>query len=1160
MKAFRKDFYIQVKNTLNRFISILLIVALGAAFYAGIRSAEPDMQLSADKLYDDTLLMDVKIQSTLGLTDDDVAAVDAMDSVRLAEGSFSEDVIAQANGVESVVRVMSYSQNVNLIELDSGRLPENENECVIDRQFAGDDADIGDTITFESEYLGETEFEIVGIFTSSMYLAAGKGTSSIGNGQVSGIAVVLEDAFDIDYYTEIYVLAEGALELTSYTDEYDDLIESLVDEIEETISSKREAARYNEIVGEAADEIEEGRDELAKAKSEYEDGLNEVDEGYRELSEAEEELLSAQAELDEAADEIAAAEQEIADGRAQIAEEQKQLDALIALFDEALIELKENGEELDDAEALIAENEAVLSAAVSEYESGLSEYESGLAEYESGLAEYESGLAEYESSYAEYESGLAQYEAGYEEYLAAVEIYGEEALSQTKSELDALKEELDAAGEELTAVWAQLSAAEKELAVAKEELEAAEEELSAALAEITQAQEEIDAAKEQISESRALIEAGYDEVMSGYDELFAAEAELKSKSEELAAAEEELSASKAALSEAGEEILNGQDEIDEGYDELSEAEQELADAKAEIEDAEEELSEAEDEIADISYPEWYVFDRSCLTSYTEYGQDAEKIGNIGRIVPVLFFLVAALVSLNTMTRMVGEDRTKIGTFKALGFGNIPIALRYVIYGSAATLIGSVAGGIAGSLILPKIIMTAYQLMFPNMEIVLTPIDPVQFTVAVGASFISVIAATIMACARTLRQSPAELMRPAAPKKGKRVLLEKVPFIWNRLSFQYKSTFRNLFRYKKRLFMTLFGIGGCMALMLIGYGVKDSVSSLSELQYGQLNKYDFIVAYDDGADEEELDAASEAISSISQMQGTMDVLQLSADVYTDEYDASVYVIVPDDEKEFSEYVCLRDRRSNDEYSIPSSGVIITEKLAKLLDVSEGDSIFVENEDGAAAQVTVSEVCENYLYHYVYMSKETYFEIFGEEWERNVSYLLLDDDAEYDRDDIVTVLLECEAVSSVSATADTRETFEEMLSSLDIIVVVLVVCAGALAFIVLYNLNNINIAERKREIATLKVLGFYDGEVSAYIFRENVIITILGMMLGVILGIILHRYIMITVEFDIVMFGRNIKAASYIYSILFTLLFSVIINTFMHFELKKVDMTESLKSVE
>jgi len=515
--------------------------------------------------------------------------------------------------------------------------------------------------------------------------------------------------------------------------------------------------------------------------------------------------------------------------------------------------------------------------------------------------------------------------------------------------------------------------------------------------------------------------------------------------------------------------------------------------------------------------------------------------------------------MTTMTRMVDEQRTQIGVLKALGYSKWSIAGKYIGYALLATVLGSLIGGAIGVISLPYIVLNAYKILYENLcYIVITPAVEywaTAFAVSVGC----VVLATIMACFKELVAAPAVLMRPVAPKAGKRVLLERIPFIWKRLNFSRKSTIRNLFRYKKRLFMTLFGIGGCMSLLMVGFGLSDSINAVITNQYGEITHYDMVVSIDKNATEQQLEEMYAYLSEKEGIESYLSIRNGSGTLSYNDKSSSTYIYVTDDTEKFETYFTLRHRDDKSKVHMEKNGVVITEKMAAKLGISIGDTVMLKISDTVMAEVKVTEIVENYVYHNVYMSKELYTSLFGEA-ANNEILLSFNETGIAGEKTIAEELLAMEAGAGTTYIDAMKSKFAEMLDTLDIIVVVVVVAAGALAFVVLYNLNNINITERKRELATLKVLGFYDGEVSQYIFRENIIITIGGIILGVFGGIFLHKYVITTIEVDMVMFGRDMSVVSALYSILITLIFSLIVNVFMHFKLKKVDMATSLKSAE
>ena len=572
-----------------------------------------------------------------------------------------------------------------------------------------------------------------------------------------------------------------------------------------------------------------------------------------------------------------------------------------------------------------------------------------------------------------------------------------------------------------------------------------------------------------------------------------------------------------------------------------------------------------EDIEAIEKPKWYVQTRSDLSYYTEAGENADRIESIGKVFPILFFLVAALISLTTMTRMVEEERTLIGVYKALGYSKVDVAMKYILYAAIATLGGSILGILIGEKVLPMVIVGAYQIVTPNIKNVIIPYQLSYGITATLAAFISIIGATIFACNKVFKSSPAVLMRPVPHRNGKRIFLERITIIWKKLNFSNKATLRNLFRYKKRFLMTVFGIGACMALMIVGYGIKDSVSDIAVLQFKDIFLYDITFAYDnENTDSKEIYKNSDddaiCLEKDDRIDDYISVYIDSLSIEKDNKNYSFNLNVTDDKEKYSNFVTFRDRRTKESYKLEDDGAVITEKIANMLDIKVGDDFTFNIDEDNEATVHISAIAENYMGHNLYMTKEYYEKITKYTYAPNLVEIKAKDKNVAALRDIGEDYLSNDAIVSVNYTLELKSQVDDMLSSMNTVILVLVVSAGLLAFVVLYNLNNININERRRELASLKVLGFYNTEVANYVYRENVILTVLGCILGVILGRILHGFVIVTVEIDTVMFSRNIYTRSFIYSLLFTLLFALIVNVVMYFKLKKINMVESLKSVE
>ena len=716
----------------------------------------------------------------------------------------------------------------------------------------------------------------------------------------------------------------------------------------------------------------------------------------------------------------------------------------------------------------------------------------------------------------------------------------------------ATEADLEAQITDLTEQKADLDAKETALLQQEQTLAAQEEELLSAGRQITDGKSQIAAARSQLDSTKSQITDGKAQILSAWALLNEKEDTLNASKAQLASGEQELADGRSeyeqAVKEAEDQISDGQEKIIDGEKQLTDAKQQIADAKAEIKK--------------IENPKWYVQTREdALTEYQGYGDNADRMRSIGKVFPVLFFLVAALISLTTMTRMVEEQRVQIGTMKALGYGKAAIAGKYIGYALIATLGGSIFGVLAGEKILPFIIIYAYMILYKHLPAILVPYHMSYALQASGIAVACTLIATIASCYKELAAEPAELMRPAAPKQGKRILLERIGIIWKHLNFTWKSTVRNLIRYKKRFFMTIFGIGGCMALMVVGFGLKDCIYEIVSLQYEKVQFYDAATYMSDDISEENRQQLHDYLDQNADIKETIEARMQKTDVKSASGKKTLYLMVPSDNEKIKDFLSFHSRTNKDEvYSLKKDEVILTEKMASLLNVKVGDELTIEDEDRGDQTVTVGAICENYMSHYLYLSPEKYEELYGVPAEYNTIIYSVKDGKDDQIEKIGTKLLSMDGVLNVSYTSSIEGRLDDMLRSLNLVIVVLIVSAGMLAFVVLYNLNNINITERQRELATLKVLGFYDGEVASYVYRENILLTIIGSVVGMVLGNLLHRYIILTVEVEEAMFGRQIHWQSYLYSFLFTVAFSLFVNWVMFYKLKKIDMVESLKSVE
>lgn len=1049
-KGLRKDFRREVKHSFSRFLSILLISALGVAFFAGIRSASPAMLASADATFDSDNLADIRVIGTLGLTDNDVATLLSLEGVQAAEGIYTGDFLCETENNTVVAKVTSMTNQVSLVKVKEGRYPEKYNECIADREFlAASGFQIGDTVRLKtgteakvSDTLADDEFTIVGVGETSYYLNSERGTAAIGDGTADGLLVIPKEAFTAEVYSEIYVTMMGAAQMNCFSKDYDKVLSAVKTNIE-TVENARCEARLAEFRADADKKLNEAKYEFQKKKD---DAINDLGDAYQTL-------LTKEAELES--------------GKLQIEQQRQQIEELRALFDSG-------DQSVENGKAQIAEARATIN----DLERQKKAIEDQIATDEAKIAQMQKELQE-----------DAPYISDEEYYQRSMEIIRATATVEYYKN--------------------QLPAIEKSIADVNERVTTAEqfiEDYPAAAA----------AARVKIAEGEAKLEEAEKEIQDG----------------------------EIALERAKED-----------YELAAE------DTEAEINAAQEKLDKSEDEINNVKLPKWYILDRTSIPSYATYKNDAQSIAAVGTVFPIIFFLVAALVSLTTMTRMVEEERTQIGTLKALGYKKSAITAKFVWYALLSTLLGSIVGVALGESLLPIVIIRTYRTVY--MHLTQTVVQP-HILNAVAATVLALLATVggaVAASARVLSESPAALMRPEAPKIGKRTFVEDIDFIWMRLNFAQKAACRNLFRYKKRLFMTILGVAGCMALLLAGFGIRDSVEMLPEKQFDRIFSYQGTVGADTSLSRAE---RRQLLSKVASVEGVTEYLQTKSIVTyaeTEKGDTSAYLIVPQDTVKLGEYVHLREARfPHDDVMLSDDGILITEKFAKTLGVSAGDMITIKEDETAepVGDVRVAGVVENYLSSYIYMTPNIYKALYGETASLNAALIKVDPSA--DTNAVAEDLLDINGVTSVSMNATTQAQVNSMLGNLNVIIVLMILAAGLLAFIVLYNLNNINITERRRELATLKVLGFYPGELAAYVYRENVILTLFGTVLGIGLGFVLHWFVMQTVETETVMFGAEMRFTSYLFSVLLTVLFAVLVNALMYFRLKKIDMIESLKSVE
>lgn len=1216
--AMQKDFWREIGHTRSRFFSIMILVALSVAFLSGLKATAPDMKHTGDDYLDSLHLADIQVLSTLGLTDEDIAALRAQDKIEDAEGEYVIDAFASSDSLDAVVKVLSLTdRGISDVLLREGRMPERADECVVEENMLSlMSISIGDTITLTpgddlSDALAQNTYTVVGTVRSPVYLAVERGTSTLGSGTVKAYLYLPREAFTLDYYTAAYVRVSGAAEMTAFYDEYDDYIDDVIDSLED-LSEQRASLRHDELVDEATEKLDDAQKELDDAKAEadkelgdarkeLDDARRKLDDGWKEYDDGKQELADSRTKLDDAKAELEDGEQEYADGVKKYDQAvrdyekgQKDYADGVKDYEKGAQQLADGADELEAGKEKLDEGQKQLDALGNTVAGALQNDpnyagvtggtiidelgrgdENTAAATDAALdkmrAQLEGGIAQAQQGLAQIDAGIEQCDEGLAKIDAALAALGEDQSEQVAAKRAALEQQrADTAAQRSTLVQqrgkvsAQLSELQSQLAALSTVSSGS---IAANKQQLDQGRADYESGKQQLS-------AGYRDLRDGKKELDKAKKELDEAPQKLADAKQELADARKELDDGWKEYYDGEEKYADGEKELADAYRELTDGekdyreglreyedgKAEadekIADAEEKIADARRKVADIESCEWYLFSRSYNPGYTGYGQDAERMANLASVFPVIFFLVAALVCLTTMTRMVEEQRVQIGSLKAMGYSGLAISRKYLLYGLLPSLTGGVFGLVIGYILFPKMIFTAYQIMYqmPNIELrAYGGISAYSLLAAVACTTI----ATLWACLATLRETPASLMRPRTPKAGKRVFLEYIKPLWRKMSFTHKVTARNLFRYQKRFWMTVIGIGGCTALIIAGFGMRSSLLFTMSRQYDDLFHYSAQVTLSSNVLPEERQAVEDFLAGDSRVVNDVPCTASSATVITSSYSTTAYVEVMEAD-EIGKVIDLLDCKTGEPITMEDTGVYIDQKLSELLKVSVGDTFFLDGD--ARGDVTVAGIYEHYTGHFIYMTPSYYEQTLHADSEPNAYLMNFTSDDTDTCNAIFEKLLSMNGVVTTSRMRDTQDTYMHSMERVDFVVVIIILAAAALAMVVLFNLSNINITERQRELATIKLLGFYDKEVSAYVYRENIVLTVFGILMGCFMGHWLHIYLVRSTEIDLMMFGRQTAPSAYVYAAILTMLFSVLVNVLAHFKMKKIDMVESLKSAE
>lgn len=1115
-KSFFRNLIRDIKKTLSRFLSIVVIIAVGVAFYAGVRATSPSMKISADTYFNKNNFMDYKLISTLGLTEDDVDEIKKIREVTGVEGAYSVDAVVEKDQRQLVLNINSLPEEnaINQIRLLKGRRAETDNEAVVEHRFLENyKLNLGDTIVLKSgddssleDSLKNTEFKIVGTAQSPLYVSEQRQPSSVGNGSVKGFVYILPQVFKSEVYTEVYVRADKPQSQTSLlqNESYNRYNETLEKALED-IGVLRNEVRYAQVIKEGNQKLNEAETELNASKKEAEEKFAEayrkLDDAKSKVSKGKEELLKNEALFNK---KMAEGRKQIQDGKSQIKAGENEINSKRKEIEAGKLQIAVGKKQLQDSETSLIVGKQQAATEISSAMKQEVEKAEELAEANPGNPVYSYKFKAIKELYDKNIKGK-----DFDSMYTSLKNDNQLGNLKTYFDMEALKNNFDKGA-------AEISYGRQQLVINENNLLQGEMELNQGAAELEKNKEKITAAEVELNKGK---QEGLAKLNSGRKELKDGEKEIATNLEKLKAEEEK--------------------------------------ANVKIKDGESEIQKNREKLSDIKKPDWYVLGRSKNAGYETYRQDSDRIDSIGKVFPLIFFLVASLVSLTTMTRMVQEKRTEIGTFKALGYSSTAIVSHYLIYALSASILGSILGVFVGFKLFPSLIMNAYATRYDIGEMVV----PFNINLALQAALIAILFTAVAAVASALdelREVPASLMRPKPPKSGKTIFLERVNFIWKRMNFTKKVTARNIFRYKQRLFMTVIGIAACAGLMITGFGLKEGIIGATEAQFSSIYKFDMQGTLSKNVNEDEKDSLKEKTLNISNVTDVMFSYSKNASVaMEDNKSQDAYVVVPESKEELNSYINLN--KKDEELKLQDEGVVITKKLAKLLNKKAGETIEITLED-KVFQVKISAVTEHYLQHYIYFSPGYYEKLTEDKIMYNSFYGLLKEISEEAEDNTLNALKDLEDINSVEFKSNVHINFTKMSSAINSVIPVLIISAGVLAFVVIYNLTNINISERKRELATIKLLGFFNHELAAYIYRENMILTVLGSLAGIPMGMFFNKFIIGTAETNDILFLQKIHPIYYLISIILTLLFSVIVNLAMYNRFDKIDMIESLKSAE
>ena len=1164
---FHKDTFRLIRKTLKRFITIVLIVLIGVAFMVGLMSSAPTMRHSVDVYFDDTNFMDVQLFSSFGFDDRDIEVLEKARQIQDVYPSRFVDVYSKRGDSAIVTRVQEIDSHINQLQLCRGRMPSAPGEALaLGSSSFGSVYSVGDTVSLylEDDDLADSlcrgEYKIVGVAKTGQYMASSRETSTLDNLTLDTVIFVSDEDFVADYYTSVYLTLKGAQQLESFTDEYKDYVQDSLDSLKKTFKAQA-VVRRDETIREVMQEIEDGEkemeEEIAKAQKEIDDGRRKLEEAYIQILVGEAQIESSLKQIEEGEKELAKGEKELKAGEEKLNEGKKQVEAETDMtFDEAATTIKTAyGVYQLTLQMTSDENNATVQeelAAKKQQRSDLQAENADLTSANLSLTMKINSLESDNRNLTADNRALASETA---------------ALQQANIQLEAegKTDEIAANNLKIQANNAKTEANNLKIVVNNTEIAAHNAEKEENSKKIRQNNEEIDRLNEEISNletvSGFMGNAMLKDIPDRINEMFGGDIEgaykgivqIEQADLEIQAAKKQIESGKAELVAGREQIESARRQLADGRREYEKGKKELEDGQKELdeerEDARIELAKARQELEELPDAQWIVLDRSSHYSTYMFENNARQMWKIGLVFPLLFFLVAALVCMTTMKRLVDEQRSQMGVFSALGFSKNKIIGKYVMYAFVASLLGSVVAIPLGMAMFPSVIYFCWRLMYDLPDMVLTM--PAEIAVLGICSFtLLMVVVTALVARDVLKENPSRLMRPKAPRNAKKVFIEHIPFIWKRLSFTSKVTARNIIRYKSRFFMTVIGVAGCTSLLVLGFAIKGSISQVVSIQYGDIVTYDTTITLEDP---DFLQSVTDRLEKDANVQKAVPFVSYSSMAYLDDEDKTIQIYVMEEDT-VQDAFDLRTRRGKQPLSV-EDGVIISEKFSKLYGLSAGDEITVESASGIKKQLEIEGVCEMYTQHYLFISEEMYEDVFEETVKYDSIAITSTDSA-----DVISRYENIDGVENVADFTAMKATFSNMFDSLDIIILVIILVAGSLSLVVIMNLTEVNISERIREIATLKVLGFNNGEVYSYIFKEVFVLSLIGMLTGLPFGKLELTFVMDIIDMEMVMFPTIVQPTSYIYAFLITLVFTVFVIMLMRKTLRNVEMVESLKSVE